>query len=86
MYDILKPGGELLFTVFKEMPIDEGLERMDEGKWMKYDHYKALSPTYKSQEGIAYYEKIANDTGFVNCHFYKEPHKMEFTEEMLNSM
>lgn len=85
IYDILAPGGEFLFTAFEEMPIDQALEKLDEGKWSKYEHFKVISPTFKSEDALNYYKEIASDVGFGNCRFYRERHFMDFTEEMVNS-
>lgn len=82
---MLKPGGQLLITVFEEMPIDEVLEKLDQGKWAVYEHYKALSPTYKVENAMKYYKRIAKGVGFSDCQLYKELHFMEFTDEMVDS-
>lgn len=70
--EMLKPGGQLFFSTFQKVFTDDAYEKLDEGKWSKYENRKAISPFHKSDDPVQEYKKIIESVGFVNCHIYTE--------------
>lgn len=70
-----------MFNAFEEIFTDEAFEKLDKGKWGKYDHYKAISPFYQFEKPLEEYRKIVEALGFVNCHLYMEHFKLQFRKE-----
>lgn len=69
---MLKPGGQFIFNVFEELVVDEAYEKLDQGKWRKYNNVKGISPFYKCKNKLNEYEKIVANVGYVDCHIFWE--------------
>lgn len=69
---MLKPGGQLFFIAFQKIITDEAFDKLDEGKWSKYQNRKAISPFYKSKDPVKEYENIIKSVGFVDCQITTE--------------
>lgn len=72
VHEMLKPGGQFMFNAFEEVFTDEAFEKLDQGKWCKYNKSKAISPFYKYDNVLKEYEKVINNVGFIICHLYTE--------------
>lgn len=79
--DMLKPGGQLFFNAFEKICTDDVYEQLDQGKWSKYNHGKAISPFYTSDNPVKEYEKVIKSVGFEDCHFFSECYKARMSEE-----
>lgn len=73
--DMLKPGGQLFFIAFEKLFADEAYDRMDQGKWKKYNNRKAISPFYNSENPMKEYESLLNELGFADSNIFIEPFK-----------
>lgn len=79
--EMLKPGGQFMFTAFEEVFTDEAFEKLDQQKWKKYHNYKAMSPFYKCCNPLEEYKKCIESVGFVDCHIYSENFKIQCRED-----
>lgn len=79
--NMLKPGGQLFFSAFEKVFTDDVFERLDQGKWSKYNHEKAISPFYKYDNPAAEYENVIKNVGFEDCHIFTETYKPRMSEE-----
>lgn len=68
---MLKPGGQLCFHAFEKVYTDEAYNKLDEGKWKKYNNRELISPFFKSEDPLKEYETLIKDIGFIDCHFDK---------------
>lgn len=65
LYKLLKPGGQLIYTTFEHLPMDEAYEKLDETKWGKYQHSKYISAFWKSENPLNDYRELTKEVGFV---------------------
>lgn len=66
IYQLLKPGGQILLCTFEKTPIDPVYEKLDKGIWSKYEHWKVYSTFYK-RNAVEEYKKIIEGAGFKDC-------------------
>lgn len=84
--DMLKPGGQLFFIAFEKLFADEAYDELDQGKWLKYENRKAISPFFNSENPLKEYETVIKDLGFVDCHMFIEPFKDRLPEKAFEGM
>lgn len=78
--DMLKPGGQLFFNAFQKVFTDDVFERLDQGRWSKYDHAKGISPFYEFDNPVKEYENVIKSVGFVDCHIFTQSYKPGMSE------
>lgn len=82
--DMLKPNGQLLFNVFDFTVLDEPYEKLDKGKWRKYNNRNSNSPFYKCENPMKEYETLIKSFGFDDCHFHLEPLVFQVPEDIFD--
>lgn len=81
IYDMLRPCGQLIFTAFTKTPIDEAYDKLDGGKWGKYDNWKSHIPFHNHLDPKQGYDDLLKSTGYIDCHLIKESFVTFHTEE-----
>lgn len=66
-----------MFNAFEEIYTDEAFEKLDQGKWRKYNNEKAISPFYWSENRLKEYQNLIKDVGFVDCHVSSQNYRTQ---------
>lgn len=64
LYKILKPGGQLIYTTFDRLPLDEPYKKLDNTKWKILQHSRVLSPFSISENPFEEYKNLTREVGF----------------------
>lgn len=81
---MLKPGGQLFFMGFEKNLVDDVYQKMDKGKWSKYNHSKSLSPFYNCENPVEEYKSVIQSLGYTDCHFFVHSRKDTIPEKAFN--
>lgn len=85
VYEMLQPGGQFFICTFCESPIDSVFEQLDNGRWSKYENFRAISAFYKSESVVEKFRNIIDEVGFKNGYVQDLPNQLpRFTEDALN--
>lgn len=69
---MLKPGGQIMFHTLDKMFTEEAYEKLDQGKWKKYQNRKSNSPFFSSEDPMKEYISLIESLGFIDCHFSQQ--------------
>lgn len=69
---MLRPGGQLYFNAMGKLPQDVVFDKLDKGKWAKYDNWRSHSPFHDHSDARKGYEELLREIGFVDCHLSEE--------------
>lgn len=65
----MKPGGQLIYTTFERLPVDEAYDKMDKTKWCKYQHSRFMSSFCRSENPFEEFKKLTLEIGFQEDKF-----------------
>lgn len=83
---MLKPGGQLFFNSFQKLITDEVYEKLDQGKWSKYNNRERISPFSKSENPLKEYENVIESVGFVDCHIFPGSFTRRISEQYFDGI
>lgn len=78
---MLKPGGQFFFTAYEKTAIDEVFEKLDEGRWEKYNNRKAHTPFYNFENPCKEYNNLMQRSGFIDCQTFSDHIAPRFSEK-----
>ncbi|KAG5890838.1 hypothetical protein JTB14_016216 [Gonioctena quinquepunctata] len=82
MREMLKPGGSIFLTFFKNCPSDDIFKRMAEHpQWRKYEQEMMITTFYDTPNVREKYVEILNETGFANHELFEEDAIYIFSDE-----
>lgn len=82
---MLKPGGQFFFLIFSKTYLDDTFDRLDDGKWIKYNHRSSISPFYKCKDPLNEYKAVMEEVGFVDYQLFEEPYTTPIPEKSFES-
>lgn len=78
---MLKNEGQLVFLAFGKSCTDDVFERLDQGKWVKYNHIEGCSPFHDKINPVEEYSNLFKRLGYNIGIIKTKPINTQWTEE-----